>query len=195
MKTRRKAGWVILALLAALAVVGGVCLFTPLGQIVRVLPAFIGRGLQGPQVVESVFSPDMAYEAYVVEEPSIDPPNQTLFIQDRNEVHFVVVAHLGEDVDSIRQIYWSPDSSMVVFVSRNFLYAVHVPGYEMVGIPLANEFGRYQPGRFTSFGGGIPKKVVAEVSFPEPGVFVYRLEGSDLPQAPVHMAEMLDYTP
>ncbi len=195
MKNRRRTGWVIVVMLVVLTAAGGVCLFTPLGQFARAMPAFLSQLSQGQQVVVSVFSPDMAYEAYVVEAPSIDPPNQRLFIQTRDEIHFVMVAQLGEDVDSIRQVYWAPDSRMVVFVSRNYLYAVHVPGYEMVSIPLANEFGRYQPGRFTSFGGGIPEKVVAEVSFPEPGVFVYRLEGDDLPQAPVRMAELLGYTP
>ena len=195
MKSRRRLGCLIVSAVVVVAVIGGVCVFTPAGQLARALPPYLASGLRGPQVVESVFSPDMAYEAYVVEHPSIDPPNQTLFIQTRDERHFVVVAQLGEDVDSIRQVHWSPDGSMVIFVTRNFLYAVHVPGYEMVGIPLANEFGRYQPGKFTSFGGGISQKVVAEVSFPEPGVFSYHLEGEEQPQAPVRMAELLGYTP
>jgi hypothetical protein len=42
-------------------------------------------------------------------------------------------------------------------------------------IPLDTPLAHYQPGKFTSFGGGIPQYKVAELTFPEPGVFAYRL--------------------
>jgi hypothetical protein len=132
-------------------------------------------GLRGTQVIRSSVSPDGAYEAYVVEAPSVDPPNQSLYIQSRDEIDFVFVAQLVEDVDSIQDIQWSPDSGVVVFVTRNNLVAALVPGFSVLKIPLDSPLAHYQPGKFTSFGGGIPQYKVAELTFPEPGVFAYRL--------------------
>jgi hypothetical protein len=132
-------------------------------------------GLRGTQVIRSSVSPSGAYEAYVVEAPSIDPPNQSLYIQSRDEIDFVFVAQLVEDVDSIQDIQWSPGSEVVVFVTRNNLFAALAPGFSVLKIPLDTPLAHYQPGKFTSFGGGIPQYEVAELTFPEPGVFAYRL--------------------
>ena len=45
------------------------------------------------------------FEAYVVESPSIDPPNQSLYIQRSDNVHFVRVEKLPEDIDRILEIH------------------------------------------------------------------------------------------
>ncbi len=158
--------------------------------------------LKGPQVVQSVFSPDRVYEAYVMEYPSVDPPNQTILIQRSDKSHFVVVGKLVSDVDSIRSIRWSTAGEMVVFVTSNNLIAVLVPGFQTLTIPLADEFARYHPGEFEVFGGGIPQYQVEEVTFPEPGVFAYRLvrlenfkpSGSE-PWREVRLADLLGLSP
>jgi hypothetical protein len=194
MKTRRSQKWILLIILLILLLAVGLCAFTPAGQFGRALVGWAVDLAGGAEIVQSVWSPDMEFEAYVVDYPSIDPPNQRLFIQRRDEQHFVVVAQLGEDVDSIETIHWSPAADMVVFETRNYLYAVHTPGFEMTTIPLANEFFHYRPGKFNSFGGGISQKSVEAVTFPEPGVFAYQLEGETAPRT-VRMAEMLGYQP
>ena len=194
MKPRRTGWWVLIVILAVLVLSAGVCAFTPAGQYARALAGLALDRANGPNIVESAWSPNMEFEAYVVEWPSIDPPNQTLYIQRRDDQHFIVVAQLGEDVDSIRSILWSPTADMVVFHTQNYLYAVHTPGYEMAVIPLASEFYHYQPGKFGTYGGGIPEKSVAEVTYPETGVFAYRLADEEFPRI-IRMAELLDYQP
>jgi hypothetical protein len=134
----------------------------------------------GIQVVQSDWSPDGEFEAYVEESPSIDPPNQSLNIQRKDDIHFVVIADLVEDVDSIRDIYWSPDSRLVVFSSYSNLFIVRVPGYTTLKVPLDTEFARYQPGKLATFGGGIAVKKVASISYPRPGVVAYKLAGDDM---------------
>jgi hypothetical protein len=187
--SKRLGNVLILVLLLAMLACAAALVFTPAGQYARALVPWLLRVKQGAEVVQSAWSPDMAFEAYVVDWPSIDPPNQTLYIQRRDEQHHVVVAELGEDLDSILSIHWAPGSALVVFVSRNFIYAVRTPGYEMVGIPLATELFHYQPGKFSSYGGGIPQKEVQEVSFPEEGVFAYLLKGETQPHT-VRMGEL-----
>ncbi len=164
--------------LAAGVVLAGICVLAGVLAAGPYLPAvysLASTGLRGTQVIRSIVSPDGAYEAYVVEAPSVDPPNQSLYIQSRDEIYFVFVAQLVEDVDSIQDIQWSPGSDVVVFVTRNNLIAALVPGFSVLKIPLDTPLAHYQPGKFTSFGGGIPQYKVAELTFPEPGTFAYRL--------------------
>lgn len=194
MKKKRIGLWILFASLVALLLCAGVIALTPAGQFAIALARMVVDGANGPRIVDSAWSPNMEYEAYVLEWPSIDPPNQTLYIQRRDDQHFVVVAKLGEDVDSIRTIHWSPTADIVVFLTHNYLYAVHTPGYEMAAIPLAGEFYHYQPGKFNTYGGGIPEKSVSEVTFPEPGVFAYRLAEEQTPRT-VRMAEMMGFQP
>lgn len=73
-----------------------------------------------PNVIMSVASPDGEYEAYVVEEPSFDPPNQSLFIRKKESNSFNLIDILAEDVDCIKKIIWSPDNKIVVFNTNDF---------------------------------------------------------------------------
>jgi hypothetical protein len=166
------------AWLAAVGILVGICALAGVLMAWPYLPAaysLASTGLRGTQVIRSSVSPDGAYEAYAVEAPSVDPPNQSLYIQTRDEINFVFVGQLVEDVDSIQDIQWSPGSDVVVFVTRNNLIAALVPGFTVLMIPLASPLTHYQPGKFTTFGGGIPQYKVAELSFPEAGTFAYRL--------------------
>ena len=136
--------------------------------------------LHGPKVVLSVPSPDGNYEAYVEEAPSIDPPNQSLFVERSNKLYFMLIADLAEDIDSIEQIVWSPDSQFVVFHSHHYLTATRVSDWQTVRIYLGKEWRKSQPRRhhmtFTS--GGVSRQVKA-IEFPQAGSFAYQLIGDD----------------
>lgn len=149
------------------------------GFLTLVIPSHVRWFFTGPNIVQSVVSPDEEFEAYVVESPSIDPPNQSLFIQRSDNIHFVSVAKLGEDIDSIKEIHWSPQSDIAVFHTRCYLIATQVPGYQTVKIPLGGEWTRTKASKRSTFTGAGPRVTVAEIQFPEPGSFGYRLEGGD----------------
>jgi hypothetical protein len=173
---RRVLAGILLA--AFIALIGcAVCGATIARPLAAPLYNLIRNGWDGPDIAFSAISPDAQFEAYVVEKPALDPPDQDLLIQRTDGIHFVVVAQLVADVDRVLDIRWSPNSDLVLFICSNNLFAVRLPGYQTVKIPLDTEFARYKPGKFTTFGGGIPKQQVSEVDFPEPGVFVYSLEG------------------
>ena len=131
----------------------------------------------GPNVVESAVSPDGDYEAYVVDQPCIDPPNQALYIERSDQIHYVYVAQLAADVDSVREILWSPHGDVVVFHTRYYLFAVRVPGYEAVKIGTGREWTRTAPGKRSTFTSG-PHLRAAEIGFPRAGAFSYRIEGA-----------------
>jgi len=141
---------------------------------------YIDAMLHGPKIVLSVPSPDGNYEAYVEEGPSIDPPNQSLFIERRDKINFMNIADLAEDVDSIKQILWSPNSKIVIFHSWCYLTATRVSDWQTVRIYLGKEWRRSKPQRhhitFTS--GGVIKRIKS-IGFPEAGSFTYRLEGDE----------------
>ena len=122
-----------------------------MGFFTTLAPAHIKDFFTGPYVVQSVISPDQNFEAYVVERPSIDPPNQSLFIQRSDNIHFVRVAKLAEDIDAIKEIHWSPQSDIVVFQTRCNLIAVRVPGYQTVRIPLGGERIRTKASKRSTF--------------------------------------------
>jgi len=145
--------------------------FTPL------VPSYVKDFFTGPEVVQSVTSPDQNFEAYVVERPSIDPPNQSLFIQRSDNIHFVRVAKLAEDIDAIKEIHWSSQSDIVVFHTRCNLIAVRTPGYQTVKIPLGGERIRTKASKRSTFSGAGPRIAVADIEFPRAGSFSYRLEG------------------
>jgi hypothetical protein len=137
---------------------------------------WIKAAFAGPSVVQSVFSPDGRFEAYVIEAPSIDPPNQSLFVRC-DKVHSKRIAKLPEDVDSIQKIHWSPHSDVVVFQTLFSLIAAHVPDYKIVEIPLGGEWHWRKNGTFwVDYNDA---KRIAAIEFPEQGAFSYRLEGSD----------------
>ena len=135
--------------------------------------------VSGHNVVQSEISPDGNFEAYVEDHPSPDGPNQYLLVQRSDAVHFLIIAHLAEDIDSIQEIHWSPYSDVVLFQTQVYLIATRVPGYQTVKIYLGSEWRRKKPSKQSSFTAGGIEHRVAEVGFPEPGAFSYRLEGSD----------------
>ncbi len=137
---------------------------------------WIKTAFAGPTIVQSVFSPDGRFEAYVIEAPSIDPPNQSLFIR-RDKIHSKRIAKLPEDVDSIQKIHWSPDSDIVVFQTWFSLIAAHVPDYKTVEIPLGGEWHWRKNGTFWVDYNNV--KRIAAIEFPKPGAFSYRLKSSD----------------
>ncbi|MHC4584070.1 MAG: hypothetical protein ACYS3N_06040 [Planctomycetota bacterium] len=151
----------------------GIGFFTPL------VPSYVKDFFTGPNVIQSVTSPDQNFEAYVVERPSIDPPNQSLFIQRSDNIHFVRVAKLAEDIDAIKEIHWSPQSDIVVFHTRCNLIAVRVPGYQTVKIPLGGERIRTKARKRSTFTGAGARVAIADVQFPHAGSFSYRVEGID----------------
>lgn len=134
--------------------------------------------LNGPQVVMSEVSPDKRYNAYVVNEPAIDGPDQTLFVEHSDGTRYVCIAELPADVDAIQKIHWSPAGELVIFQTRCSLIAAHVPGYQTVRIPLAgDEWKRKRPFKGSPFSvRGKPAEVTA-ISFPHAGTFEYRLAG------------------
>jgi hypothetical protein len=151
----------------------GIGFFAPL------VPSYMKDFFTGPNVIQSVTSPDQNFEAYVVEQPSIDPPNQSLFIQRNDNIHFVHVAKLAEDIDAIKEIHWSPQSDIVVFHTRCNLIAVRVPGYQTVKIPLGGEWIRTKARKRSTFTSAGAHFAIANVQFPQAGSFSYRLEGVD----------------
>jgi len=169
-------GWKLLAFLPLIALTALILLIAiPLFTL-----GYVDAILHGPKIVMSLPSPDGKYEAYVEESPSMDPPNQSLFVERSNKVHFMHIADLAEDVDSIKEILWSPDSEIVVFLSRHYLTATRVGDWRTVRLYLGKEWRRSRPQRHhsTFSSGGVRQRVEA-VEFPEPGTFAYRLEGEE----------------
>jgi hypothetical protein len=150
-----------------------------IGFFIPQIPAHVNNIFTGPDVVQSVMSPNQNFEAYVVESPSIDPPNQSLFIQRSDNIHFVRIAKLAEDIDAIKEIHWSPQSDIVVFHTRCNLIAVCVPGYQTVKIPLGGERIRTKASKRSTFSSAGPHVTVADIKFPRAGSFSYHLEGID----------------
>ena len=161
-------------------------LFSPVwfvvGVAVFLAPPFVWGMwgvLTGADVVQSVTSPDGKFEAYVRDEPSTDGPNQSCYVQRDDVVHFAYIAKLAEDVDRIQEILWSPHGDIAVFRTRDYLIAARVPGYQTVKLPLAGEWRRSKPSKRSTFSSGGPRQEVAAIEFPDPGVFRYRLDGSE----------------
>jgi hypothetical protein len=137
--------------------------------------------LQPPAPVLEVTSPDQQYVAYVEEQPSLDPPNQALFIEQNDRIHYRHIANLPEDVDSIQQIHWSPESDLVVFQTHMSLIAVRIPGFEQVHIPFGGVYIRSQAERRSTFSTKMPEHPVEQVVFPTTGAFSYQISGASQP--------------
>jgi hypothetical protein len=130
----------------------------------------------GPNVVQSVLSPDERFEAYVVDKPSFDPPNHHLYIH-RNDVNFSKeIAKLPADVDFIQRIYWSPHSDIVVFQTYFKLIAVRLPDCKKAEVTFGGGLQWRKNG--TSWVDYKNVKHAAAVEFPKPGSFSYRLDDS-----------------
>jgi hypothetical protein len=89
-----------------------------------------------PATSLSVNSPDGVYKAYVKENPSLDPPNQSLFISRNGSDKFRLVDELPEDIEFAQQIYWSPDSRIVVFQTNWYLIMTDVYKFNTKKISL-----------------------------------------------------------
>ena len=137
----------------------------------------IGAMVNGPNVIMEVESPDGKYIAYIIERPSLDPPNQSLMIERSDKSRFLRIAKLVGDVDSIRDILWSPDSSIVVFHSWLYLTIARTSDWSIVRIYLGDEWRRREPIRRTTFSGAMPVHEVQTIEFPEPGQVAYQLKG------------------
>ncbi len=150
-------------------------------SVILATPFLISSGraiLNGPELVKSVNSPDGNYEAYVVDYPALDGPDQSLVIDRKDGIHFLEIADLPEDIDSIKEIHWSPQSDIVVFQTWRNLYVVTVPSYKTVSIYLGREWRRKSPNRQSTFSSGGVRLEVTDIAFPEPGVVTYRIKGA-----------------
>ena len=134
---------------------------------------------QGPNIIQAVTSPDQKFVAYVQEHPSLDPPNQALYVERSDKTHFLRVAKLAGDIDSIIKAVWSPDSQIVVFHSRCYLTAVRVSDWKIIRIYLGKEWKRHKPKHGSTFAGAQPIKKVNSIAFPETDCFSYNLEGDE----------------
>jgi len=146
--------------------------------------------LRGPKTVMSVPSPDGAFVAYVEDLPSIDPPNQALLVEHKDQRHFMLIGHLAGDVDSIEQIVWSPDGGIVVFHSRDYLTATRVTDWQTVRVFLGKEWTRTQSRRRSTFTSGGRGQTVVAIEFGEPDGFAYRLKHDARPRR-VHFSDLI----
>ena len=172
-----KAGIALGALHIALVVVIVLLSWRILAPLVGYAADLGNAMLRGPKSVMSVPSPDGEFTAYVEDLPSIDPPNQALFVERKDQRRFMHVGSLAEDVDSIEKIVWSPDSRIVVFHSRDYLTATRVTDWQTVRVFLGKEWKRHQPGRRSTFSSGGRGHMVTGVEFSEVNGFSYRLKG------------------
>ena len=98
---------------------------------------------QKPEIILSVNSADGIYTAYVEETPSIDPPNQSLFIAKNGTNEFRLVDDLPEDIDMIKEISWSPDSRTVVFTTAWYLIITNVENFNTRKISLNDDWWKW----------------------------------------------------
>jgi hypothetical protein len=113
--TRRR-GWakggIVLGLLHLILVIGILVLMG--GAVIGLLQYTADLGsaaIRGFKTVMAVPSPDGNHVAYAEELPSIDPPNQALFIEHKDQRHFMPIADLAEDVDAMVRIVCRPTAA------------------------------------------------------------------------------------
>jgi hypothetical protein len=145
---------------------------------VLIARAFIASPLGSTNIVMSSPSPDLSFEAYVEEAPSIDPPSQYLYVEHNDKTHYMHVSHLAEDRDAIQDILWSPDRKIVVLQSRDCLTATRVSNWLMVRVYSGEERIRHSPHRGSAVACG-PTKRLQAIEFPETCAFAYRDEGDE----------------
>jgi len=179
-RSERKRRLVLRSLIPALVLSP---VYVVIGMTVIMLAPFaygcVNAAITGPNIVQSAPSPDGDFEAYVEEGPSIDPPNQSLWVQRSDDIRFMLIAALPEDVDAVDEIHWSPHSDIVVFRTWHSLIAASVPDYNIVRIRLGPEWRRHSPGKRSTFTSNGPRLEVAAIEFPGPGAFSYRVAGSE----------------
>lgn len=135
--------------------------------------------IYGPKIIQSVVSPDQEYVAYVEESPSMDPPNQSLYVERYDKNHYMFIAKLPEDVDLIKEIIWSSDSQILVFHSQCYLTAVRISDWKTIRIYLGKERRRHRPQHGSTFSSAGPIWKVEFIGFPEPNQVVYRLKNDN----------------
>jgi hypothetical protein len=96
-----------------------------------------------PEIKLSVNSPDGNYSAYVEEAPSVDPPNQSLYIAKNGAKEFRLVDDLPEDIDMIKDIGWSPDSRTVVFATSWYLIITNVDNFNIMKVSLNDDWWKW----------------------------------------------------
>jgi len=94
------------------AILGAICL--GMGLAGGCSRADLGR----PRVAASEASPDGRYRAFVRNHPSIDPPNQSLWLASDVAGTFQI-RKLSEDEDWCRTIAWAGDSQSVAFLVQD----------------------------------------------------------------------------
>lgn len=112
--------------------------------IILTLEFFIMGFNKKSQIVLSVDSPDRIYKAYVEEGPSIDPPNQSLFLEKNGTNEFKLVDDLPEDIDRVQEIIWSPDSRIVVFATDWYLIITNVEKFNTRKVSLNADWWKWQ---------------------------------------------------
>jgi len=179
-----KTGLTVAATIACTLAAVTLLLVSPWGKVALGMGAPL---LHHTDDVRNVPSPDGKFEAYMVEEPSIDPPNQSLYVQHSDKTRFMFIAKLAEDLDFIQDVVWSPDSGIVIFRSRYYLTAVRISDWTTTRIYLGGEWVRSRPTRFSTLSTPSPREV-EPVEFPENNAFSYRLRGETIP----HMVRFPD---
>ncbi|MRS02380.1 hypothetical protein EG832_04010, partial [bacterium] len=96
-----------------------------------------------PDTVLSLNSPQGLYEAYVVENPSIDPPNQSLLISKTGTGEFRLVSRLPEDIESAQKIYWTDDGNKAVFITNWHLIITDVHNFSTWKISLNPDWWKW----------------------------------------------------
>lgn len=83
------------------------------------------RNVGLPRIAVEETSPDGAHVAQVRNGPSIDPPNQSLWLADRDGAGATKLRQLSEDQDWCNQIVWSADGSTVAFLVQDARIAIY----------------------------------------------------------------------
>jgi hypothetical protein len=152
--------------------------YLPLLAILLLLwsSGYLGFLLKGSHVVQSAESPGGKHMAYVLDAPSIDPPNQSLYVERADQTRFMFIAQLAGDVDSIKEILWSPDGGVVVFHSHFYLTATRVSDWRTIRVYLGAEWRRTKPQLQSTFTSGGVKRFVESIEFAGENAVVYRLK-------------------
>ena len=133
----------------------------------------------GPNIVQTADSPDGAYQAYIIDKPSLDGPNHHLYVKKLAAGESSFVANLPEDVDYNREILWSPFSDAVLF-HTHFKLIVYAPATGRTEeIILGGDRHYRENGTFWVDYSDVKKPL--ELNFPTPGVFTCRFEDDPEP--------------
>ncbi len=109
-----------------------------------------------PEKVLSMNSPQGLYEAYVIENPSLDPPNQALFISKSGTGEFRLVARLPEDIEAARKICWTDDGNKAIFITNWHLIITDVRNFNTSKISLNPDWWKWNQGEKTFSSSGTP---------------------------------------